>query len=101
MPSSRRSSRRSIGPAGGLRAFNVGSGVVHTIGDLAGAMATSWGGPPPVVTGEYRLGDVRHVTASSARIAEELGWSAAVRFEEGVDELAAAWRDVQVAVSEP
>src|SRR6185503_6067682 len=37
----------SIGATGGLRAFNVGSGVVHTIGDLARAMATSWGGPPP------------------------------------------------------
>lgn len=91
----------SIGRAGGLRTFNVGSGVVHTIGDLARAMSNSWVGPPPLITGEYRLGDVRHVTASSARVAEELGWSARVPFQDGIDELAAAWRDVQPAVSRP
>ena len=33
--------------------------------------------PDPVVTGEYRLGDVRHITASSERIWRELGWRAA------------------------
>jgi dTDP-L-rhamnose 4-epimerase len=90
----------STGPTGQLRAFNVGSGVVHTIGDLATAMSTSWGGPPPVVTGEYRLGDVRHVTASSARIAQELGWSARIRFQDGIDQLASAWGDVQPAISD-
>jgi dTDP-L-rhamnose 4-epimerase len=90
----------STRPIGELRAFNVGSGVVHTIGDLATAMATSWGGPLPVVTGDYRLGDVRHVTASSARIAEELGWTARVRFEDGIEQLASAWRPVQPTVSD-
>jgi dTDP-L-rhamnose 4-epimerase len=65
-----------------FRAFNVGSGHVHTIGEMAAAIAGD--GPAPVVTGEYRLGDVRHVTASSARIADELGWSAAVGFEDGM-----------------
>jgi dTDP-L-rhamnose 4-epimerase len=29
----------------------------------------------PVVTGEYRLGDVRQVTAGTARIGTELGWA--------------------------
>ena len=90
---------RATGSEGALRSYNVGSGVVHTIGDLARSMATSWGGPPPVGTGEYRLGDVRHVTASSSRIAQELGWAARTRFEDGIDALATAWRDVQPAVS--
>ena len=54
-------------PAGTLRAYNVGSGVPHTVGEMAAALAAAFGGPAPVVTGEYRLGDVRHVTASSAR----------------------------------
>jgi dTDP-L-rhamnose 4-epimerase len=85
----------------GLRVFNVGSGAVHTIGDLAEHMAKEWGGPQPVVTGDFRLGDVRHVTASSAKIADELGWRAAVRFEDGVRELAAMWRSGADAVSEP
>ncbi len=86
-------------PAGELRTFNVGSGVVHTIGDLATAMATSWDGPPPIVTGEYRLGDVRHVTASSDRIAGELGWVARIRFEDGVDELVSTESRAQETVS--
>ncbi|HEY5017827.1 MAG TPA: NAD-dependent epimerase/dehydratase family protein [Streptosporangiaceae bacterium] len=80
------------GPAGpgALRAYNVGSGTPRTVGDIASALADAYGGPAPVVTGEYRLGDVRHVTASSERIARELGWRASVPFAEGVAEFAAA-----------
>ncbi len=47
-------------------------------------------GPQPVVTGEYRLGDVRHVTASSDRIRSELGWQAQVDFEQGMRDFATA-----------
>jgi dTDP-L-rhamnose 4-epimerase len=76
--------------AGVLRAYNVGSGTPHTIGEMAAALAGLRGGPMPVVTGEYRLGDVRHVTASSQRIREELGWSARIGFAEGMAEFAEA-----------
>jgi dTDP-L-rhamnose 4-epimerase len=75
---------------GTLRAYNVGSGTPRTVGELAAALARAYGGPEPVVTGEYRLGDVRHVTASSERIWRELGWRAAVPFADGVAEFAAA-----------
>jgi dTDP-L-rhamnose 4-epimerase len=75
---------------GTLRAYNVGSGTPRTVGQLASALADAYGGPGPVVTGEYRLGDVRHVTASSERIWRELRWRAAVPFTEGVAEFAAA-----------
>ena len=74
----------------GFRAFNVGSGVVHTIGDLAEALSRHAGGAHPIVTGQYRLGDVRHITASSERIAHELGWRARVGFDEGMAEFATA-----------
>ena len=57
-------------------ALNVGSGTVTTVGALAAALAQALDGPAPVVTGEYRLGDVRHVTASSDRARDLLGWSA-------------------------
>jgi dTDP-L-rhamnose 4-epimerase len=73
---------------GAVRAFNVGSGVVHTILDLAVALAA--GGPAPVVTGGHRLGDVRHITASSARLRSELGVPAPVPFEAGIAEFATA-----------
>jgi dTDP-L-rhamnose 4-epimerase len=74
----------------GFRAFNVGSGVVHTIGDLAAAVSIHSDGLPPVTTGEYRLGDVRHITASSERARRELGWSASIGFDDGMREFALA-----------
>ena len=78
------------GGPGVLRAYNVGSGTPRTVGELASSLADAYGGPGPVVTGEYRLGDVRHVTASSERIWRELRWRATVPFAEGVAEFAAA-----------
>lgn len=76
--------------ADGFRAFNVGSGTVTTIGGVAELLADAAGGPHPVVTGEYRLGDVRHVTASSARAAAELGWRAGIGIGDGMREFATA-----------
>jgi dTDP-L-rhamnose 4-epimerase len=57
---------------------------------MAAALAAAHGGPEPVVTGEYRLGDVRHITASSHRLRDELGWKPRVAFAEGMAEFAAA-----------
>ncbi|MFI9328640.1 NAD-dependent epimerase/dehydratase family protein [Kitasatospora sp. NPDC052868] len=77
-------------PPGGARAYNVGSGEVHTVGGMARALADAYGGPEPVVTGQYRLGDVRHITADSSRLRAELGWRARVPFSAGMAEFAAA-----------
>jgi dTDP-L-rhamnose 4-epimerase len=70
------------------RAYNVGSGVPHTVADLAVALRAAIGGPAPVITGEYRLGDVRHITADSTRLKAELPWAPTVAFESGVADLA-------------
>ncbi|MGW2237972.1 NAD-dependent epimerase/dehydratase family protein [Streptomyces sp. NPDC001759] len=75
---------------GTLTAYNTGSGEPHTVAEMAGALAAAHGGPAPVVTGEYRLGDVRHITADSARLRAELGWKAEVGFTEGMREFARA-----------
>ncbi|MDC0771007.1 NAD-dependent epimerase/dehydratase family protein [Streptomyces sp. HD] len=75
-------------PEGALTAYNTGSGDPHTVGEMAHALAVAYGGPAPVVTGEYRLGDVRHITADSSRLRAELGWKARVGFEEGMREFA-------------
>lgn len=75
---------------GSFRPFNVATGEVRTIGDMAAALASAFGGPHPQVTGQYRLGDVRHITASANRIRDELGWRATVRFDDGMREFAAA-----------
>ncbi len=77
-------------PEGVLSAFNTGSGTPHTVGEMARALAGAHGGPDPVVTGEYRLGDVRHITASSERLREVFGWRPGVGFEEGMTEFARA-----------
>ncbi|MFG2818694.1 NAD-dependent epimerase/dehydratase family protein [Kitasatospora sp. NPDC048365] len=77
-------------PQGSFRAYNVGSGEVRTVGEMARALAAAYGGPAPVVTGRYRLGDVRHITADSSRLRQELGWRARVPFAEGMAEFAAA-----------
>ncbi|MBF9072672.1 NAD-dependent epimerase/dehydratase family protein, partial [Streptacidiphilus fuscans] len=77
-------------PEGFVRAYNTGSGSVRTIGEMAAALAAGCGGPQPVVTGEYRLGDVRHVTADSQRLRRELDWLPAVGFEAGMAEFATA-----------
>ena len=73
-------------------AFNVCSGTPRTVGDLARelARAAGQGAPEPVVTGEYRLGDVRHVFACAERARDVLGFSASVAFEDGVAEFATA-----------
>jgi dTDP-L-rhamnose 4-epimerase len=73
----------------GHLALNVGSGVVSTIGDVARALSRARRGPDPVITGEFRLGDVRHITASSERIADRLGWRARIALSQGVAALPA------------
>jgi dTDP-L-rhamnose 4-epimerase len=77
-------------PASTLRAYNVASGTPRTVGAMATELAVAFGGPAPVVTGEYRIGDVRHVVASPERAAAELGFRAQVAFDAGVREFATA-----------
>lgn len=74
--------------ASGVRAFNVGSGTPRTVGQMAISLAKSLDGPAPIVNGQYRLGDVRHITADSSRLRDELGWRPKVDFDAGMAELA-------------
>jgi dTDP-L-rhamnose 4-epimerase len=67
---------------------NICSGEPHTVGELAGELARAMGGPVPQIVGGARSGDVRHVTADSARAAELLGYRAQVSFTEGVSRFA-------------
>jgi dTDP-L-rhamnose 4-epimerase len=72
--------------------LNIASGEPRTVLDLACALtdAARNGAPPPEVVGGYRLGDVRHVFAATSRAEDQLGFSAQVRFEDGVRELASS-----------
>ncbi len=72
-------------------AFNVASGTPHTVGELAGELTRVLAPDlAPVVTGEWRLGDVRHVVGSPARASEALGFEAEVQFAAGMAEFARA-----------
>jgi dTDP-L-rhamnose 4-epimerase len=73
-------------------AINVASGVPRTILDMASALAaaTGPGAPTPIVTGDFRMGDVRHVFASTRRAERELGFRARVAFEDGMRSFATA-----------
>ena len=71
--------------AGSHAAYNVCSGRPVTILDVARMVTAGLpGAPSPVVSGEYRLGDVRHVVASPTRAAAELGFTAQIGPEEGL-----------------
>ena len=75
---------------GALSCYNVASGEPHTVGEMASALASAFGGIEPVVTGQYRLGDVRHIVASPEGAARDLGFRAQTPFASGIAEFAKA-----------
>jgi dTDP-L-rhamnose 4-epimerase len=74
---------------GALTAYNVASGEPRSVGEMARALAAVFAGPAPVVTGAFRLGDVRHIVASPARARAGLGFAAVIPFATGMAEFAA------------
>jgi dTDP-L-rhamnose 4-epimerase len=72
----------------GVTAYNVASGHPYTIGQMASTLAKAAGGERPVVTGDYRRFDVRHVVASPRAAAEGLGFVAEIIPEDGLARLA-------------
>ena len=79
---------------GGFSAFNVCSGrpisILGVAAALCDARGDSSGSVSPVITGQYRSGDVRHIVADPRRAAEALGFRAAVDPREGLREFAFA-----------
>jgi dTDP-L-rhamnose 4-epimerase len=74
----------------GFGAFNVCSGRPISIMEVASELCDVRGAAAPVVTGQYRSGDVRHIVADPARAAEVLGFHAAVDPRDGLREFAFA-----------
>jgi dTDP-L-rhamnose 4-epimerase len=77
---------------GAFEPFNVCSGRPVTIADVASSLARGAGAEElrPVVTGEYRPGDVRHIVASPDRASRVLGFAATVDPADGLAALATA-----------
>jgi len=65
--------------------FNVGSGVATSVLDVVEALFDAFDTQVPTrVSGNYRLGDIRHNVADTSRLAERLGFTPSVSFSEGV-----------------
>jgi dTDP-L-rhamnose 4-epimerase len=76
---------------GDLAAYNISSGTPVNILDVARLVGRGTdAGIEPVVTGQYRPGDVRHVVASPARAAADLGFTAAITPGVGIPAFATA-----------
>jgi dTDP-L-rhamnose 4-epimerase len=71
-------------------AFNIASGRPESVGTMAQLLtrAAGPGAPAPRVTGEFRLGDVRHVFAGTSKAEAQLGFTASIDLEAGMREFA-------------
>ncbi len=66
---------------------DVGSGSAVSIYDMAHIVAYAYGAPQPVVTGEYRLGDVRSATCDMGGGEDVFGSVSHATFEEGLQKI--------------
>ncbi|RMI34959.1 NAD-dependent epimerase/dehydratase family protein [Nocardia stercoris] len=85
----------------GFTALNIASGQPITIGEVAAVLSRAGGGPEPVVTGQYRPGDVRHIVASPELARNTLGFAARISPEAGLAAFANAPLRVTAGVGAP
>ncbi|GAB91314.1 NAD-dependent epimerase/dehydratase family protein [Gordonia rhizosphera] len=68
----------------GFTALNVCSGTPISIGTVARLLAEAARGPAPVITGDFRAGDVRHVVADPRLARDRIGFTAEVAPADGI-----------------
>jgi dTDP-L-rhamnose 4-epimerase len=80
------------------RVFNVASGRVYTIREIAAHCAKALGKDhlEPEITGKYRVGDIRHCFADVTLARAVLGFNARIGLEQGMADLA-DWLEGQIA----
>lgn len=72
-------------PEADQKVFNVGSGVATTVKNVAETLIKSYGiGVKMNISGNFRLGDIRHNYADLGKINTTLGFTPAVSFEDGI-----------------
>ena len=81
------------------RVFNIGSGQCYRVQDIAEQMAQILGKEniKPEITGQYRVGDIRHCFADVSAAKTVLGYEPSVALGDGLAELA-AWLEGQEAM---
>jgi dTDP-L-rhamnose 4-epimerase len=84
-------------PAAVGQVFNIASGNVYTIRELAERVAAALGRHiAPEITGQFRAGDIRHCFADITKARTILGYQPVVALDEGLQDLA-SWLDGQIA----
>lgn len=67
--------------------FNVGTGIATNVISVANQLIKNYGiGVPVKITGNYRLGDIRHNYADLSKIKRHLGFEPKVSFEAGLQQ---------------
>ena len=67
--------------------FNVGAGEPISVLEIANMLVDAFGGKiRPEVTGQYRLGDIRHCYADLGLIREKLGFGPKISLKKGIEE---------------
>lgn len=79
--------------------FNVGTGVPTTVLEVARTLADSYGiSVPLAVSGDFRVGDIRHNYADMSLIEKKLAFKPGVSFKEGIQKFT-AWVNEQEEVA--
>lgn len=79
--------------------FNVGTGVATDVVTIAKELMSHYGAQVPVsISGNYRLGDIRHNYADINKIENLLGFKAKISFSEGIKNFTAWVNKQQVQI---
>lgn len=79
--------------------FNVGTGVATTVLEVAEALGKGYGKEISLqVTGDFRVGDIRHNYADLTKIQQKLGFVPSVSFAEGIARFTAWVNEQEVAL---
>jgi dTDP-L-rhamnose 4-epimerase len=66
--------------------INVGTGELTTVKDIATKLSLAFGVTPDItVTGQYRIGDIRHNRADITKLKSELDYTPKINLQEGLD----------------
>lgn len=82
--------------------INVGSGEQISLFQVARTISEAMKGPGPIVTGQFRVGDIRHCHADLSKAKVILGYEPRISFETGIRDLVAQltgleWEDRSIA----
>jgi len=82
----RATAQAALDPRADGQVLNIGSGVATTVNTVVAELMASLERTVPVeITGNFRLGDIRHNVADLTRVREAIGFEPEVSFHEGVE----------------